>query len=59
VNCYLISRQASADLDRAWDYIADRASAEVATDFPWKFYGSFAPIVPPLVLTAGLRFGHR
>ncbi len=41
---YLISREASADLDQIWDYIAERGGAETATAFIWKFYETFASI---------------
>ena len=41
---YQVSREASADLDSIWDYIAERASAEIATDFLWKFYEAFTSI---------------
>ncbi len=41
---YLISQEASADLDSLWDYIAERASADVASDFIWKFYEVFSSI---------------
>jgi len=38
VKLYLISSEASADLDNMWDYFAMRASADVASGFIWKFY---------------------
>lgn len=41
---YLISPEASADLDSIWDYIAERASADIASGFIWKFYEAFASI---------------
>lgn len=41
---YLISQDASADLDAIWDYIAERGGAETATAFIWKFYETFASI---------------
>jgi len=33
-----------ADLDAIWQYIAERASAETATDFLFKLYETFASI---------------
>ena len=41
---YVVSPLARADLDGIWDYIAERSSAETATEFMWKFYQSFASI---------------
>lgn len=41
---YLISREASADLDSIWDYIAERGSLDTATGFLRKFHESFASI---------------
>lgn len=41
---YQLSREADADLDRIWAYIAQRASAEAASDFIWKFYETFRSI---------------
>lgn len=41
---YKVSREASADLDNIWDYIAERSSAEIATDFLWRFYEAFVSI---------------
>jgi toxin ParE1/3/4 len=44
VKPYVIAPGAGTDLDSIWDYIAARASAEVATDFVWKFYDAFRSI---------------
>jgi plasmid stabilization system protein ParE len=44
VTPYVVAPGARADLDRIWDYIVARASAEVATDFVWKFHGAFRTI---------------
>lgn len=41
---YQTSREADADLDSIWDYIAERSSAETATDFLWEFYEAFTTI---------------
>jgi toxin ParE1/3/4 len=41
---YLISREAGADLDTIWDYIAERGSADIATGFLGKFRETFASI---------------
>ncbi len=41
---YVISSDASADLDGLWDYIAERSSADVASGFIWKFYETFSSI---------------
>ena len=41
---YVISPEASADLDGIWNYIAERASVETATDFIWRFYEAFVSI---------------
>jgi toxin ParE1/3/4 len=44
VKRYLISSEASDDLDGLWDYIAERSSADVASGFIWKFYEAFSSI---------------
>jgi toxin ParE1/3/4 len=44
VKRYVISPEASADLDGLWDYIAERSTAEVASGFIWKFYETFSSI---------------
>jgi toxin ParE1/3/4 len=44
VRRYRLSQGARADLDRIWDFIAERSSAEVASEFIWKFYDTFASI---------------
>lgn len=41
---YNISRAAIADLDAIWQYIAERSSAETATDFLFRLYETFASI---------------
>ena len=41
---YVVSPEATADLDSIWDYIAERASAQTATDFLWRFYETFTSI---------------
>ena len=41
---YRLPRGARADLDRIWDYIAERSSAQIASEFIWKFYDTFASI---------------
>ena len=41
---YVISPEARADLESIWDYIAERTSAETATEFLWRFYETFASI---------------
>lgn len=41
---YTISAEARSDLDGIWTYIAERSSAETATEFLWKFYGLFRSI---------------
>ena len=41
---YVLSPLARADVDCIWDYIAERSSAETATEFVWKFYEMFASI---------------
>ena len=41
---YRISGDAKADLDDIWNYIADRAGAETASHFIWKFDQTFASI---------------
>ena len=41
---YRSSQTARADLDSIWDYIAERNSAEFASEFIWKFYDTFASI---------------
>ena len=38
---YQLSREADADLNGIWVYIVQRASAEAASDFIWKFYETF------------------
>lgn len=60
---YVVSPEARADLDGIWDYIAERSTAETATEFLWKFYGTFAScaespaagIAIPNLLPAGGR----
>jgi toxin ParE1/3/4 len=44
VTRYQISGDAKADLDGIWNYIADRAGAETASQFIWKFDQTFASI---------------
>jgi plasmid stabilization system protein ParE len=44
VKSYTISAEARSDLDGIWNYIAERSSAETATEFLWKFYASFVSI---------------
>jgi toxin ParE1/3/4 len=44
VKRYLISANATADLDSIWDYIATSSSADVASGFIWKFHEVFASI---------------
>jgi toxin ParE1/3/4 len=44
VRRYLVSREAGADLDGIWDYIAERGSVNIATGFLGKFRESFASI---------------
>jgi len=44
VKRYVVSPEATADLDSIWDYIAERASAQTATDFLWRFYETFTSI---------------
>jgi toxin ParE1/3/4 len=44
VKHYVISPEARADLDRIWDYIAERSSAETAAGFTRKFRETFASI---------------
>ena len=41
---YIVAAAASADLDNIWDYIAERASADVASGFIWNFYEVFSSI---------------
>ncbi|HEV3196710.1 MAG TPA: type II toxin-antitoxin system RelE/ParE family toxin [Bryobacteraceae bacterium] len=41
---YVVSPDARTDLDGIWDYIAERGSAESATDFVWKLYDTFTSI---------------
>jgi toxin ParE1/3/4 len=63
VKRYVVSRLARADLDGIWDYIAERSSAETATEFVWRFYQIFASIAStpaagvaiPDLLTEGAR----
>ena len=60
---YVLSPFARADLDGIWDYIAERGSAETATEFIWKFYEIFmsiasspaAGVAVPDLLTEGAR----
>lgn len=42
---YRVSADARADLDRIWNYIADRAGGETASHFLWRFDQTFASIV--------------
>jgi toxin ParE1/3/4 len=44
VKRYVVSREACADLDRMWDYIAERSSVETGTEFIWRFYKTFKSI---------------
>jgi toxin ParE1/3/4 len=44
VKHYTVSVEARTDLDSIWDYIAEKSSAETATEFLWKFYASFQSI---------------
>jgi plasmid stabilization system protein ParE len=44
VKRYVLSAPACAEVDGVWDYIAERSSAETATEFVWKFYEMFASI---------------
>jgi toxin ParE1/3/4 len=44
VKRYVVSPDARTDLDDIWDYIAERGSAESATDFVWKLYDTFTSI---------------
>jgi toxin ParE1/3/4 len=44
VKRYVISPEASVDLDGLWDYIAERSSADVASGLTWKFYETFSSI---------------
>jgi plasmid stabilization system protein ParE len=44
VKHYSISAEARSDLDGIWTYIAERGSAETATEFLRKFYASFHSI---------------
>jgi len=44
VKAYSISADARSDLDAIWNYIAERSSAETATEFLWKFYTAFHSI---------------
>jgi toxin ParE1/3/4 len=44
VKRYIVSRDATVDLDSIWDYIAERAGAETATEYLWKFYETFRSI---------------
>jgi plasmid stabilization system protein ParE len=39
-----VSREARADLDGIWDYIAERADMDTAEEFIWKFYETFSSI---------------
>lgn len=41
---YVVAPQATSDLDGIWDYVAARASAEIATDFIERFHGTFGLI---------------
>lgn len=41
---YIVSPEARSDLDGIWHYIAERSSAETATEFLWRFYASFHSI---------------
>lgn len=41
---YQISPEATADLDAIWDYIAERSSAETATEFLGRFNDVFLSI---------------
>ena len=40
----VISAEATVDLGGIWDYIAARASADVANGFVWRFHEAFASI---------------
>jgi toxin ParE1/3/4 len=44
VKPYVAAPQATSDLDGIWDYIAARASAEIATDFIERFHETFGLI---------------
>jgi plasmid stabilization system protein ParE len=44
VKRYTIAVEARSDLDGIWDYIAERSSAETATEFLGRFYASFQSI---------------
>jgi plasmid stabilization system protein ParE len=44
VKRFSISAEARSDLDGIWNYIAERSSAETATEFLQKFYASFHSI---------------
>jgi plasmid stabilization system protein ParE len=58
-----VSPKARADLDGIWDYIAERGTAETATELLWKFHATFAScaaspaagIMAPDLLPAGGR----
>ena len=41
---YEIAPEARKDLDAIWDWIARASSAEIATNFLWKFYETFGSI---------------
>jgi plasmid stabilization system protein ParE len=44
VKRYEIAPEAKKDLDAIWDRIAKASSAEIATNFLWKFYETFGSI---------------
>jgi toxin ParE1/3/4 len=44
VKGYELAPDARVDLDGIWKYIAQRSSAETATDFVWSFQEIFASI---------------
>lgn len=44
MKCYVVSPEARGDLDRIWDYIAERAGIDTAEEFIWRFYESFCSL---------------
>jgi len=44
VKRYLVSADASADLEAIWHYIAERSEAETSTEFLGRFYETFRSI---------------